>query len=125
MRSIIKKYGFNHKFSGPDANTDPRATNGFKATVFDNNNDVIEVSELSSGEKVIIALLLSAYAAQQKVNKIFDVEIPELILFDELDAHLHPSMTRMMFDVIENSLIDKLSATILILLSLLSSQFIN
>jgi AAA15 family ATPase/GTPase len=113
VNNLLKKYGFNHKFSGPDANTDPRATNGFKATVFDNNNDVIEVSELSSGEKVIIALLLSAYAAQQKVNKIFDVEIPELILFDELDAHLHPSMTRMMFDVIENSLIDKLSATIL------------
>ena len=60
----------------------------YRATILNDNNEVIEVSELSSGEKIIIALLLSAYAAQQKVNKVFDVEIPELILFDELDAQL-------------------------------------
>jgi len=113
VNDLLKKYSFSHRFSAPNANDDPRATNGYKAVILNDKNEVIEVSDLSSGEKVIIALLLSAYAAQQKVNKIFDVEIPELILFDELDAHLHPSMTRMMFDVVQNSLIEKLSATIL------------
>lgn len=113
VNNLLKKYGFRHSFIAPNKAEDPRATNGYKAKLIDENNNIIEISDLSSGETVIIALLLSTYAAQQKTNRIFQIDIPDVILFDELDAHLHPSMTRMMFDVIQSSLIERLSTNVI------------
>lgn len=114
VNSLLKSYGFQHQMLPPSINDDPRATNGYIAHIVNSNQEIISVGELSSGEKVIIALLLSAYAAQQKQNKIFQVDVPEIILFDELDAHLHPSMTRMMFDVLQKSIVEKLSSRVII-----------
>ena len=112
--SLLEANGFLHRVVPPSADEDPKATNGYTAKMVTTNNENINIDELSSGEKVIISLLLSAYAAQQKQNKIFNVDIPNLILFDELDAHLHPSMTRMMFDVLQTSIIEKLSSRVII-----------
>ncbi len=114
VNALLKFYGFQHQVLPPSVDNDPRATNGYTARFINNNDEIINVDQLSSGEKVIIALLLSAYAARQKENNIFHVDAPEVILFDELDAHLHPSMTRMMFDVLQNSIVKTLSSRVII-----------
>lgn len=46
----------------------------------------ISFADLSSGEKVIMALSLALYTAES------DKEYPEVLLLDEPDCHLHPSM---------------------------------
>jgi ABC-type multidrug transport system ATPase subunit len=58
------------------------------------NGEEIDFTDLSSGEKVIMSLALSLY------NSRFEIEFPKLLLMDEPDAHLHPSMTKQFFDVI-------------------------
>ena len=59
---------------------------------------VIDADSLSSGEKVIFSLILAMYTSS-------DQHHPDLILFDEPDAYLHPSLSNKMLDVIQNVLV--------------------
>lgn len=61
----------------------------------------IKFSELSSGEKVLMSLALYLFSSQEK--NVF----PKLLLLDEPDAHLHPSMSQQFINVIKNVLVDK------------------
>lgn len=56
----------------------------------------IKFGDLSSGEKVLMSLALALY------NSNFDIEFPKVLLMDEPDASLHPSMSKQFIDVIQN-----------------------
>jgi predicted ATPase len=56
----------------------------------------IDFSSLSSGERVLMALVASIYKSSS------DNYFPDVLLLDELDASLHPSMMRNMLAVIRN-----------------------
>lgn len=56
-------------------------------------------SDLSSGEKVLIALVASVYKARSDKN------FPRLLLLDEIDASLHPSMINSMLEIIQDAFI--------------------
>lgn len=56
----------------------------------------VKFSDLSSGEKVLMSLALALY------NSKFASEFPKLLLMDEPDASLHPSMSKQFLDVIQN-----------------------
>jgi AAA15 family ATPase/GTPase len=59
----------------------------------------IEFDDLSSGERMLMSLAMLLYYSQKRgVNK-------KLLLMDEPDAHLHPSLTKKFFDVIYKILI--------------------
>ena len=55
----------------------------------------INFSSLSSGEKVLMALVASIYKSSS------DKHFPDILLLDEVDASLHPSMMKNMLNVIE------------------------
>lgn len=55
----------------------------------------IEFNSLSSGEKILMALVASVYKSSA------DKHFPDLLLLDEVDASLHPSMMKNMLEVIE------------------------
>ena len=59
------------------------------------NNVNVNFSDLSSGEKVLMSLTLASY------NSKFDVPFPEVLLLDEPDAPLHPSMAKQLLTVIQ------------------------
>lgn len=61
----------------------------------------IEFSNLSSGERVLMALVASVYKASADRN------FPDVLLLDELDASLHPSMIKNMLAVIESVFLSK------------------
>lgn len=61
----------------------------------------VEFSSLSSGERVLMALVASVYKASS--DNIF----PDILLLDELDASLHPSMMKNMLAVIKDIFLDK------------------
>ena len=67
--------------------------------------------DLSSGEKVLMSFALCLYNSQDgRQSKVF----PKLLLLDEVDAPLHPSMTRSLLNTIQNVLVrDKNVAVIL------------
>lgn len=64
-----------------------------------NPNVIVEFENLSSGEKVMLALVSSIY------KSIVDKKFPKLLLLDEIDASLHPSMSKTMLEVIENEFV--------------------
>jgi predicted ATPase len=61
----------------------------------DKQNIKINFSDLSSGEKILMALVASSY------KEFEDKHFPGVILLDEIDASLHPSMITAMLNVIE------------------------
>jgi len=70
-------------------------------------NEEINFNDLSSGEKVLISLVFYLYNSQEK--NVF----PKLLLLDEPDAHLHPSMSQQFLNVIKNVLVDKFDVQII------------
>lgn len=69
----------------------------FELKLVNNFNGVeINFSDLSSGEKVLMSLGLALY------NSNLDIEFPKVLLMDEPDASLHPSMSKKFIDVIQN-----------------------
>jgi ABC-type cobalamin/Fe3+-siderophores transport system ATPase subunit len=59
------------------------------------NGAEIRFSDLSSGEKVLMSLAFALY------NLNFDIEFPKVLLMDEPDASLHPSMSKQFLEVIQ------------------------
>lgn len=65
----------------------------------------IEFQHLSSGEKVIIGLIIKLFTSYYYNEKL---EFPELIVLDEPDAHLHPEMSKLLIDVLHGTFVKKL-----------------
>lgn len=66
----------------------------------------VSLSDLSSGEKIIAALLIALYDSREKSrNRSFG---NSLVLLDEIDAVLHPSMARIYIDFVTKSLVQDL-----------------
>jgi ABC-type ATPase involved in cell division len=61
----------------------------------------IAALDLSSGEKVLLQLVLWLFTAGN------EGQFPKLLLLDEPDAHLHPSMTTQFLDVISEVLVNR------------------
>ena len=73
------------------------------------NHDIkIDFSDLSSGEKMLVAILIWMYNTGHK-NR-----LPKLMLLDEPDAHLHPSLSKQFFDVIENVLVKEFHVRVIL-----------
>jgi energy-coupling factor transporter ATP-binding protein EcfA2 len=65
----------------------------------------IPFSSLSSGERILMSLAICVYYYKDdRLQPIY----PKLILLDEVDAPLHPSMCRDMLKIIQNTLVKKL-----------------
>lgn len=54
------------------------------------------VTDLSSGEKVLLTIAMSVYSAENG-----QMQIPKIILLDEVDSALHPSMIQNLLSLIE------------------------
>ncbi len=63
---------------------------------------------LSSGERILMSLVASIYKAAS------DNHFPEVLLLDEVDASLHPSMIKNLLNVIEEVFISKGTKVILV-----------
>lgn len=61
----------------------------------------LSTSDLSSGEKTLLGLVLWLY------NSKHHNRFPRLLLLDEPDAYLHPSMTRHFLSVVKEVLVDR------------------
>jgi ABC-type Mn2+/Zn2+ transport system ATPase subunit len=77
--------------------TDSNRDAPFELKLINNINGAeLQFGDLSSGEKVLMSLALALY------NSNFDIEFPKILLMDEPDASLHPSMSKQFLEVIRN-----------------------
>jgi ABC-type cobalamin/Fe3+-siderophores transport system ATPase subunit len=72
------------------------------------SSDRITPSELSSGEKMILVIVMWLYRSQHHG------QFARLLLMDEPDAHLHPAMTRQFFDVVYKVLVQRHGVRVLL-----------
>ncbi|WP_292553992.1 AAA family ATPase [Mesorhizobium sp.] len=74
-----------------------------KLTKVSTNTDV-SFSSLSSGEKVLMSFAFCLYNSSDRRQ---NITRPKLLLLDEVDAPLHPSMSKVLLDIIKEMLIEK------------------
>ncbi|WNH10110.1 AAA family ATPase [Thalassobellus suaedae] len=105
LREIIRESKLPFEINDP-------STNGFRdgfqlKLTHQILNEEVNFNDLSSGEKVLISLVFYLYNSQEK--KLF----PKLLLLDEPDAHLHPSMSQQFLNVVKNVLVDKFGVQVI------------
>lgn len=99
VNESLKIAGFPYVVSDP---TKVSFTEHYNLTLVDKTSSLeILPSDLSSGEQVILQLTLWLFSSGKE--SVF----PKLLLLDEPDAHLHPSMTVQFLDVISEVLVRK------------------
>lgn len=94
FNAIVEAADFKYRLKEPKYNDESIEC---KIKLLDTENEnVIDVNMLSSGERTIMSLLLALY------NSKTDTQFPQVLLLDEPDSSLHPSMTQQMLDVLQN-----------------------
>lgn len=70
----------------------------------------ITFEDLSSGERVIIGLIIKLFT-----EKYYETELkfPELVVLDEPDAYLHPEMSKLLIDVVYKSFVKDLGVKVI------------
>lgn len=64
----------------------------------------VKFNDLSSGERILMSFALCLYYTRDSGDR---VNYPQILLFDEIDAPLHPSMTQSLLDTIQKVLISE------------------
>lgn len=99
INEILQKFGnLEYKVNNPEG-LERGHVFQLKLINIKDSNVVVEFENLSSGEKIMMALVSSIY------KSIIDKKFPKLLLLDEIDASLHPSMSRILLDVIESQFV--------------------
>lgn len=94
INELFEQYGFSYRIKAPVYGVSYFPT---FADVANGNLEVI-FGDLSTGEKIIVTFVLWAFNASLSGYS-------SLFLFDEIDAHLNPSMSKMMMEIIRNKLV--------------------
>ncbi len=95
LNSILEKFGtIEYRLPSPEG-SDYYSDFQFRLE-HPNKHLKIDFSSLSSGEKVLMALVASIYKASS------DQHFPDILLLDEIDASLHPSMIKNLLDTMND-----------------------
>ena len=68
------------------------------------DGSVVSLNALSSGEQILVALVLCLYHIRE--NSSF-ADTPALLLLDEIDAPLHPGMVQALLNLVERDFVQK------------------
>ena len=104
INEIFAKYSFEYEVKPPTSLDDAYEVQFINKR---NNDACLYFGQLSSGEQMIVTLLLWAY--DEKLGT-----IKKLLLLDEPDAHLHPSMARMFSEIVKDTLVDKFGVQVIL-----------
>ena len=106
INTILKEAKFNYRLTYP---LNIQRDQDFQIELIDDTNgNVIAIDDLSSGEKILMSLALAIYNASSGGR------FPKVLLLDEPDAFLHPSMIKSFLDIIENVFIKEKNIKVVI-----------
>ncbi|MDP4021046.1 AAA family ATPase [Methylobacterium sp. NEAU 140] len=107
VNASLQAAGMDFKIDGPNV----LSFGPYRPRLHKRSSEVeINFDGLSSGERVLMSFAFAVYYAQdsrQVVNK------PKLLLLDEVDAPLHPSMCKSLIATIENVLVKQLNLSVI------------
>lgn len=111
INNILKKYNINFFYIGLESKDFYNGMN-YKLNLYKKDtNEPISCQDLSSGEKLIIGLCLILFNNQFYSE---NLQLPDLVLLDEPDAHLHPEMTKMLIDILKDVFVKKFNIKVII-----------
>ncbi|WP_029489651.1 ATP-binding protein [Aquimarina agarivorans] len=106
FNKILEEANFPYRLNPPDFSVE---NFNLRANLIDiKSKKIIEIPNLSSGEKTIMSLILALYNSKNEIT------FPEVILFDEPDSVLHPSMSKQMLDVLQNIFVKQQQVKVII-----------
>lgn len=100
LDGILRIVGLPYRFESPPQELDN--LNYQPLLVHDNGADTISPADLSSGEKVLLSIAMTLFTSEN-IGGI--VRLPRLLLLDEPDASLHPSMVRSLLRVVQDVIV--------------------
>lgn len=111
VNRIIADHGLDFEFSSLDRDNfdlDVAVNITLKKV---SSGKVIAFADLSSGEKVIMALITRLFTSEYYGQ---DLQFPELLVLDEPDATLHPEMSKLLLDVLEQTFVKRFGIKVFI-----------
>lgn len=103
---LMFSYGLRYKTNSPEGRP---VTDQYVLKLIDSKlGSEVSLDALSSGEKTLLALAGAAYRGGT------ESKFPDLVLLDEVDAYLHPSMIKSMFTVINRVFVTRRARVILV-----------
>lgn len=107
---VLSSAGFRHRFTRPK-NTIGNLDQQFQLRLEDpEDGTLIRTEELSSGEKILLAITLMLYQASGDISL---AQLPRLLLLDEVDAPLHPSFTRSLIGTLVGKFVNELNVAVI------------
>jgi predicted ATPase len=105
INSLLKSAGLPYYFrniSVKEFNPETAVNFDFKKLGVEQN---VLFNDLSSGEKIVIGLIIRLFTSNYYQN---ELKFPDLIVLDEPDAHLHPEMSKILLEVLNESFVKKI-----------------
>ncbi|WP_462172995.1 ATP-dependent nuclease [Pseudoalteromonas xiamenensis] len=99
VNSVLSDAGIGFEISYPQGYT---ITNFTPKLTKISSGAEIQFSQLSSGEKILMSFAFCLYYSKDRRHS---VQKPKILLLDEIDATLHPSMSRQLIKTITESLV--------------------
>ncbi|MCU0795644.1 MAG: ATP-binding protein [Akkermansiaceae bacterium] len=110
--AVLRDAGFRHEFNRPDYKIGTLEQPFQLRLVDPEDGTKIKTDELSSGEKILLAVTLMLYQTTGSGNL---VQLPRLLLLDEIDAPLHPSFTRSLIDILNERFVKEYGVAVILL----------
>src|ERR1039457_2851319 len=101
---VMTRAGVRHRFNRPTTTLDNLEQNFELRLIDESDSTEIQVRDLSSGEKILLAITLLFY---QTTGEMGLAALPKMLLLDEVDAHLHPSFTKILINISSEELVQK------------------
>jgi ABC-type branched-subunit amino acid transport system ATPase component len=109
LTSVMQDLGLDFEVRGPSSYS---AVEYVPRAIKRSTGAAVELEHLSSGEKMLMALALSTYATTTRTMR--EAAKIKLVLLDEIDAPLHPSMSRVMMGIIRTTIQQRLGCAVIL-----------
>jgi energy-coupling factor transporter ATP-binding protein EcfA2 len=110
INQILEVHNLDFRFDGVDRQEFTSDAPISFPLIKTSTNSRVEIQNLSSGEKIIIGLIIRLFTSSYYND---NLDFPELIVLDEPDAHLHPEMSKLLIDVLEGTFVKKIGIKVI------------
>lgn len=111
INQIFESHNIPFKFNGiENKDFSPDARIDFPLIKQSSGTSIL-MTDLSTGEKLIISLVIRLFTSNYYSEHL---KYPELIILDEPDAHLHPEMSKLLIDVLNETFVKQLGIRVII-----------